>query len=443
MTISLLNTPQFNCDMPVAELHQFIDEKNFTSDKFKVNKLIDIYRLIRWNKKYIKLSNKDLKQKSEITKRHIYLLEMKRNPKHQGILRKECSKLQLGDFESNHDFTSDCYTFTQKDKILKDLNQTKKEREINKKNSLFLTRNNLSHKDKMEIISTARNINNIFKEHPERFIESKIGLAKPILDPVNKIIYKVGKTPDILNYALIIRKTMEEESLDNLILPTREFFRERYLANRYLSNPLSSPVIIENLEENLLSFAEAHKLYINSPDLFNKAIINITKLFLKAEIGDTCYGEGQYHFMFRKSKNLGQPFYAGCKCNFNNLVVKSSKDNEGKEIVKFVLVDLDVVRKPDHTTIENLLRMFPKHSELIKQTVKDSGSRLLEEYDLTNTERIDEVDEGIVFFRNELTEKYLEDVKEFKDNLVKQHMLVTDILKKSEKAKFYNDIDIK
>lgn len=295
---------------------------------------------------------------------------------------------------------------------VKNPDRTKLERKIAEKNSLFLTnKSNLSVQDKVEILRIGSNIYKAADNSPSKFIEYPVGSCKPILHKKYQVFYKRMKHPNIDIHAALIRKEMEEECLDDLILPTREFWRNK--------KDKTHVVYIENAIRVVGDYLTLQMHYKKYPLRFTKTIVALTRLFCKIEIGDTCVDDRRHtNTMNRINERFPEcndKVLEECRCNFDNLSAQQWTNEKGEKFYKFVLVDLDSVRKPDHTTANNLFRMFPLHKNIIKQTILENNPELLNVKIDPNTVREDLISPGPE--SEELLEDYKNKEKERLDLL--------------------------
>lgn len=328
-------------------------------------------------------------------------------------------------------------------------------RKLAKENSLFLS-GNLSKEAKIELMknsdsfiglarSQERNndtlidrISNVLfkvfkgKEKP-RFIASwGFGFSEIVLDSVNGVFYKPSKSHHIETTAAMVRYYLEELKIDNIILPKREFWNSRE------SNVLdedaqfrpgdkssrTTTLVLEESIDNLIThdLSILTNMYEELPaELFNDIIINFTRISCFLDIGDLASKQLEYggrsridliknsgRYIVKTTYNNDNGFKQTSACRFDNLQIQCTKNSDGENCYKFVLVDLDITRKPDHSTVETLLRMFPKHQQLIVDTIQKTNPVLFEGYDPEGKIRSDKIisKKHIISTRNELISNY-------------------------------------
>lgn len=269
------------------------------------------------------------------------------------------------------------------EKIDSDITEIRKN--ISEKNSLFLTRKNLTKDQKISILSAASDIQKAREKDKDRFSNTLMGVTKPVIDLKHDVIIKRGKDPAIDYHATLIRQTIENQDLKHIILPTREVWRERTK-----SSEKSYPVFIENMEGNLVEADNAYCLYFEEPGLFDEAVMELVQLFMDVEILDTCLDDTKYYYyeaQVLEDPEMRDKFPYGCRCNFDNINIKEILDEDGIiESVKFVLVDIDMARKPTVDTVVNLINMFPEHKDdIIIPMVKHLKPELLIGFDKNAT----------------------------------------------------------
>lgn len=312
------------------------------------------------------------------------------------------SKISIGEFKN---------TLNEEHSFKDDFNALSRDvqRKLHRKDSLFLS-GKLDRDARIDILRNADSFKHIAESDFERFHIDSTGASCPTLDKVHNIYYKPGKDPDISISSLMVRHYMEELKIENIILPRREFwttadktiFDDRVkMYEDFKTLEFTQPdddsakilsLMIEEGEDDILNRDECDRIYEKihigelSADILKDIVTDIVKLSCRIEILDialyapwldsTTTIKIEDHDG-KKVVNAMDPEYRS-KCRFDNLPLKKIVDAEGKISYKCVLVDLDKVRKPDHTTVETLLRMFPKHQQLIVDIVQETNPELFE-----------------------------------------------------------------
>lgn len=289
-------------------------------------------------------------------------------------------------------------------------------RKLNKENSLFLSEK-LDKDSMIEIMKNSERIESLAradltKQKDKRFVRLQCGRCAPIFDIEKNVIYKIGKNPYVDVSSSMIRHHLNKLGIENITLPLKETWatRDKDALLRFKSHfhmkdssDKMIPIIIEDAEKGILDAFDCEKIYMSSPQLFDDIVTSITRLFCFIEIGDLTFKRddtSKYRFieenpdidleirtkidLIKQSDNkyVVQPDCADFPgiCRFDNLPIQAIENSDGSKSYKFVLADIDVVRKPDHKTVEMLLRMFPKHQQLIVDVVQDTNPDLFEYY---------------------------------------------------------------
>lgn len=291
-------------------------------------------------------------------------------------------------------------------------------RELAKENSLFLG-GKLERKTKFEIMRNADHVSRLYNSDYKRFVMPSSGHGHTLLDNKHGVIYKLWRDPEMDISSMMIRHHLNMLGIDNIILPKREFWssRDKSLMETVSDKKIDpkdkstriAPIMLEKLEPDTYE--------LDYEDIPDRDIINlvtsITRLFCFIEIGDLIF---HYRNLVRIDLTNESGRYVVDKDNndfksrgrFDNIPFKIIKDKDGNESHKFVLVDLDVVRKPDHTTVETLLRIFPNQQQLIIDIIQDTNPSLFENYEPMAEPRRDCV-AGAKFLkstRNEMINNY-------------------------------------
>lgn len=297
---------------------------------------------------------------------------------------------------------------------INDIMRSRIEKKTISKNSLFLHRTDLEPWQKRKIIRTAQNMKSLsFEEEPGRFEETEYALTKPVIDHEFKVVYKSPKNPAMESFAFALESIIEKSGLSNIILPRREIFTRRFDPT---DPDRKTSVFVEECIDNLVGFFDAIKLYETQPKKFDSIVASFAKLACSLEIGDLMinrekrnseYGNADIKIVDGKVIDSGN--LSLICCNFDNLVVQRVINDNGEETYNFVLVDIDVVRKPDHTTVESLMLMFPSHRQLIVDVILRNNPSLLEGYNPYCSMRCDTIQgNDEVFSKEEQIDKYKE-----------------------------------
>lgn len=282
----------------------------------------------------------------------------------------------------------------------KDLNNPDKakfNRMVTRRNSLFLHRRDLSFMQKMEVIKLAQNMNKIkVYNNPERF-EYKFGITQPLADKTYKVIYKSPKNVSMDSYAFILRSALYSLRLKHIILPRRELVMKRFIPTNGKKGYETAVFIEENID-HLVEFRTCCEKYKSNPESFDVVIKEFVKLSCKVDIGDLMGGIRERNQLYgsagvlivdgkvHDTKHLTLPFW-----NFDNLGIQIVPNKDGSETYNLVLLDIDVIRKPNHTTVEILMLMFPDHRQLVLDTIIENNKDLLKGYNPYCPTRCDRV----------------------------------------------------
>lgn len=398
MPVDSFSPHQFDTNIPQKEFHQPADVKNNCTLCYEHKDQSNFSKKpCKESCENTKLEVEDKKESGEEKKEEIYTVKIGQNRRKEYGTQSLTFQLHspVHDYNTDEQLLAEHKEFIDKITVNKDLESIKTKIDILRKNSLFSNRSDLSHEDRADIISVANNVPEALKKYPKRFEDSPPGITCPTIDKKYNVIFKRDKSFNIDIYSKLIRKIIEEKELDNIIVPTREIWIEQ------LDDKGSSkPVFIENLEEGVLGVIKAQYLYKSNPELFDKPIEEIVELFLVVEVGDTCLGDSEYAKFLSRFDNkpyIRAKFADKCRCSFGNLAVKQIVDEDGNKSIKFTLVDLDLVRKPDISTVHNLFRMFPYHKELIYSVIQRIKPELISEIDESMPGRDDVVSWGIVY----------------------------------------------
>lgn len=337
------------------------------------------------------------------------------------------SKLKIGSLRAKDYLFYDHYkNITECNSLIREENINHKL--INKQNSLFLNRENLEKKDRIEIIRNAKNIDQLCSIDPKRF-KLKPG-SKCVLDTKFNIVYKLKKYPKVekdihlKDFAhLTLRGSLNLFGIKNIIFPTRETWRKKD------GNKISE-VIIEDHVDGLENHIDVHGGYDLNPRLFDNAVLDFTCMACAVDILGLTLSEEDFNLIHNPKKptniyklhqssqingskfnnRISTPVKITVKlideeeavgpvevkeepiskeledlikgpemswCDFRKLPLKFC---EKDKVYKFVFINTDVCQIPqdgDDSTLYTLFHMFPKHKELIFKKILEISPNML------------------------------------------------------------------
>lgn len=283
---------------------------------------------------------------------------IREHPEGSSYLELKGKKISYDELTIESDLLEDYEVQIQKNKFIKDKMMEKTSQSVSNRNSLFYNRGDLRKDGKArKLLSICNNINKAMAENPEDFTEYPFGGPGSLYYKKEKVIFKREKNPSIIVSSYMIRHYMDFLGIANLILPTREVWREKnYKLDRKDGKLKSCISYIENEVKDIVPIKEAQDLYLYDGVSLNNAIEDLVRIACLVDI------RGLY-----KHSDTSR-----CKCNFSNLALVKTIDRDNKVIYRFALLNLDEVTKPSEESLKELVKMFPDHKDLISRTIEES-----------------------------------------------------------------------
>lgn len=156
-----------------------------------------------------------------------------------------------------------------------------------------------------------------------------------------------------------VRSILDKQNCPNLTIPRARLCKDFLVEERL---PINTDVY-----HNIW-------LYVSEPKLFDDAVRQMTRLFCVANIGD---------LVDKQDHPLGHIEDVEDYVRYDNLPLYIEEKN-GKKVGKIGLIDLEHFEdSPNYWGIQNLVRIFPLHLEIIQEEAKKQG--MLPEYALDAT----------------------------------------------------------